>query len=170
MKKLIALLLCAGCVLLSGCAQKDQKDAQTASTDVPVETDAPAETQSASEVSSAADTSEEIDLTQMGSTMVYSYVYSMVSEPDSFIGQRFRLSGTYGESYWEETDTTYHFVLISDATACCAQGLEFVLTDEAAAYPVEGDEVEISGLFELYEEEGSLYIHIVADQMTIIDA
>ena len=102
----------------------------------------------------------------MSSTMVYSYVYNMITAPDDFIGERFKIRGTYDEQYWDQTNLTYHYIVIADATSCCAQGLEFVLTDSSAAYPQVGEEFEISGIFGTYEEEGNLYIQITADQIT----
>lgn len=44
------------------------------------------------------------------------------------------------------------------------QGLEFVLTDEAAVYPQVGEEFEISGVLNTYVENGTLYAQITADQ------
>ena len=58
------------------------------------------------------------------------------------------------------TDQTYHSVLIADATACCAQGLEYVLADADAAYPESDAEVTVTGKFELYEELGMMYCRL----------
>ena len=46
-------------------------------------------------------------------------------------------------------------VFISDATACCSQGIEFVLTDDYTYpddYPERGSEICVMGVFDLYEE------------------
>ena len=104
----------------------------------------------------------------MSSTMVYSYVFNMVTTPDDFIGQRVKIRGTYDEQFWDQTNLTYHYIVIADATACCAQGMEFVLTDPDAAYPQVGEEFEISGIFGTYVENGTLYIQITADQITCL--
>lgn len=176
MKKVLLIMLCVVALVLTGCGQKDTTDAtvnavataaptqsvQSIQTESPVAapvfaeaTDAPAPEASAAE----------IDLTSMSSTMVYSYVFNMISTPDNFVGKRFRIRGIYDEGLWKPTNQMYHYIIIDDATACCAQGLEFVLTDEAAAYPQPGDEIEISGIFGIYEEEGDLYIQIAADSI-----
>jgi hypothetical protein len=172
MKKALFIMLCAAALVLAGCGQKETSvttvnalttvvpTVQTkSSTAVPIfseATDAPASEFSAME----------IDLTSMSSTMVYSYVFNMISTPDDFIGQRFRIRGIYDEQYWDQTNLTYHYIVIADATACCAQGLEFVLTDPNVAYPQVGEEFEISGVFGTYEENGTLYIQITANQIT----
>ena len=155
MKKTLLIALCAACLLLNGCG----KDAATVSSGAAL-AKAIAEN-TAAPVSAAA----EIDLTKMSSTMVYSYVFNMVNAPNDFIGQRFRIRGNYDEEYWDQTKLTYHYIVIADATACCAQGLEFVLTDINAAYPQVGEEFEISGTFGTYTENGNLYIRITADQI-----
>lgn len=124
-------------------------------------------TASSDEVASSSAASGEIDLTQMSSTMIYSYVYNITTAPDEFLGQRFRIAGTYDESYWDQTDQTYHYIVIADATSCCAQSLEFVLTDTGTAYPQIGDEIELSGILSTYLEEGTLYLHVEADSLQI---
>ena len=162
MKKALFIMLCVAALALTGCGQK--KDA------VDTANAAPEQTQQASQTGAVVTVTEtpasEIDLTEMSSTMVYSYVYNMITAPDDFIGERFRIRGTYDEQYWDQTNLTYHYIVIADATSCCAQGLEFVLTDPNAVYPQVGEEFEISGVFGTYEEEGNLYIQITADQIT----
>lgn len=154
MKRILLITLCAACLLLNGCG----KDAATVSSGA-----APAK--AIAENTAAPVSTAEIDLTKMSSTMVYSYVFNMVNAPTDFIGQRFRIRGNYDEEYWDQTKLTYHYIVIADATACCAQGLEFVLNDINAAYPQVGEEFEISGIFGTYTENGNLYIRITADQI-----
>lgn len=110
----------------------------------------------------------EIDLTQMSSTMVYSYVFNLMYDPTPFIGKRFRIQGFYDENYWAEGDMTYHCILIPDAAACCAQGIEFTLTDENASYPQPADDIEISGILTTYMEDDTPYIEIQVDQIKIL--
>ena len=170
MKKVLFIMLCVVALVLTGCGQKNTTD----TTANAVATTAPTQTENATDTlvfSEATDTpasessAMEIDLTNMSSTMVYSYVFNMISTPDDFIGQWFKIRGIYDEQYWDQTKLTYHYIVIADATACCAQGLEFVLTDPNAAYPQVGEEFEISGIFGTYEEEGNLYIQIAADSI-----
>ena len=53
-----------------------------------------------------------------------------------------------------------------DATACCAQGLEFELSDRYVYpddYPQPGEEITVQGTFDMYEEEhdGNSYYYLV---------
>lgn len=173
MKKVLFIMLCVVALILTGCGQKNTTDTTAnavaiAAPTQTVQTESPTAAPIFSEATDApvSDSSAmEIDLTNMSSTMVYSYVFNIISTPDDFIGQRFRIRGIYDEQYWDQTKLTYHYIVIADATACCAQGLEFVLIDPNAAYPKVGEEFEISGIFGTYEEEGNLYIQITADSL-----
>lgn len=98
------------------------------------------------------------DLTNMNSDMVYSTVYQMMNDPQSYVGKTVRMNGAYIVNYWESTDTYYHCVLIKDAQACCSQGMEFVWDDGSHVYPddypEENAEVLVTGTFETYQETG----------------
>ena len=175
MKKALLIMLCVAALALTGCGQKTpDTTANTLTTAAPTQTVQIVQTESPTaapvfseeaEAPAVESSAAEIDLTSMSSTMVYSYVFNMVSAPDDFIGQRFRIQGIYDEGLWEPTNQMYHYIIIADATACCAQGLEFVLADENAAYPQPRDEIEISGVFSTYEEDGELYVQIIADSL-----
>jgi len=118
-----------------------------------------------------ADPDVDIDLTAMSSTMVYAEVYNMLLYPERYVGKTVKASGEYYASYWEETDTYYHYVVIADAAACCEQGLEFIWDEGAhsypADYPVDYTPVEIIGTFGMYEEGGYDYSYLATDGITV---
>lgn len=96
----------------------------------------------------------DIDLTEMSSTMIYSEVYNMMISPDEYDGKTVRIFGMY-TCYEASEDKVYYACIVQDATQCCAQGLEFVLNDSYVwpdDYPENGDEVTVTGVFEVYEE------------------
>ncbi|MBR4344112.1 MAG: hypothetical protein IKP88_15680 [Lachnospiraceae bacterium] len=102
----------------------------------------------------------DIDLTELSSTMVYSEVYNMMSMPENYIGKTIRMEGDY-YTYYDEKQNQYYFAcLIRDATACCAQGIEFVLAGDYTYpddYPEEGSFVCVSGVFDTYVDEPFTY-------------
>lgn len=104
------------------------------------------------------------DLTTMGSDMIYATVYQMMVDPDSYIGKTIRMDGLYYAGYDERTEKYYHYCIIQDAMACCAQGLEFVWGDGSHIYPDEypqdNTEVVVQGVFEIYEEDGFKYCRL----------
>ena len=101
----------------------------------------------------------DIDLTAMSSTMVYAEVYNIMMSPKDYIGKNIKMSGECVITPNEDFSKNYYACLIKDATACCSQGLEFELEDENSD-PEEGEAVTVSGVFETYEENGTLFCHL----------
>ncbi|MCR4595802.1 MAG: hypothetical protein K5673_03365, partial [Lachnospiraceae bacterium] len=103
----------------------------------------------------------DIDLTLLSSTMVYSQVYDMMSYPEKYVGKTVRMSGVYTDFYDETADKHYFACIIQDATACCAQGIEFELTDDYKYpddYPKDSDLITVTGVFDTYMEGESMYV------------
>ncbi len=139
----------------SGSATKDDNEKSAG------EATAPSNSAKESQVPSEA--AVDVDLTILSSTMVYAEVYNIMIEPDAYVGKVIRMRGEYVAYHDEETDVYYHAVIISDATACCAQGLEFIWTGEhnyPEDYPANETEIEITGVFESFEENGYTWYRI----------
>ena len=135
--------------------------AQTEAANVPAESAAPTETTQASESAGI-----DIDLTALSSTMVYSEVYNMMVTPENYIGKTVKMRGQLEIAQPLDADGNpdpqriYFSCIIADATACCAQGIEFVLAGEhkyPEDYPHPGAEITVSGTFRTYEEDGYIY-------------
>ena len=92
--------------------------------------------------------------------MVYSQVYDMLSRPDEYLGKTVKMTGIYVCTDPDISDEFYQSCIIQDATACCSQGIEFVLTDDYSFpedYPEYEDTVTVIGTFDVYKEGGYLY-------------
>ena len=115
------------------------------------------------------------DLTNMSSDMVYAIVYQMMVDPDAYIGKTFRMEGMYYAVYYEPTGKYYHYCIIQDALACCAQGMEFVWGDGRHVYPdeypKENTKIVVQGTFETYREDGddNLYCRLKDATMEVIN-
>ena len=100
------------------------------------------------------------DLTILGSDMVYAEIYNMMIFPKTYIGRTVRVKGVF-TVYYDEANDKYHFAcFVSDAAACCQQGIEFILDGNKsypANYPAEGAEICVEGVFGTYEEDGAEY-------------
>jgi hypothetical protein len=113
----------------------------------------------------------DVDLTRMSSTMVYGEVYNMMVSPDQYLGKRIKMSGPYNASFYEPTNQYYHFVIVEDATACCQQGIEFFWNGDhkyPADYPETETKIELTGVYESYEELGETYYHLVVDEVKVL--
>ncbi len=106
----------------------------------------------------------DLDLTQLSGTVVYSQVYDMMNEPDSYMGQRIRMDGSFSYYKDEDTQQEYFAAIIADATACCAQGIEFVWKGEHAYpedYPPLDTDITVTGTFDTYYEGNYMYVQLV---------
>lgn len=114
----------------------------------------------------------DVDLTVLGSNMVYAEVFSMMMEPEDYVGKTIKARGPYASNYYEALDQYYHFVIIEDATACCQEGLEFIWSGEHTYpndYPEEFQQVEITGVFSSYVENGMNFYYLAVDGITIVE-
>ncbi|MCR5328409.1 MAG: hypothetical protein K6E12_06150 [Saccharofermentans sp.] len=103
----------------------------------------------------------DIDLTTMSANMVYAQVFSMVMEPDGYIGLTVRMEGQFVFYHDEEKDKNYFACIIRDAAACCAQGLEFEPSSDFTYpddFPEDGETIRVLGVFDKYEEDGNTYL------------
>lgn len=107
-------------------------------------------------------TAVDYDLTEMNSDMVYATVYRMMVLPNSFVGKTVKMSGSF-YPYTNEDGTVYYpACIVEDALACCAQGIEFVVTDATYPddYPDMGSIITVTGTFETYQEGEYTYCHL----------
>ncbi len=167
MKKTFTLLLAL--VLLfsvSGCGGgPSTAPAEPAEKTAPVsEAAPPADAEAEPSGSNKAD-GVDVDLTQLSSTMVYSEVYAMVSEPGEYLGKTVKMRGLFATQ--EYNGARLYACIVQDATACCAQGLEFETAEELLYpddYPEPGAEITVIGTFDTYKEDagdGNYYLYLV---------
>lgn len=186
MKRIFCLLL-AACMAVSLCAcgKDSEKDAgnDTPSSDVevsaptesipaPNEQETPDEQQTPEEPEQTQTSADgvDVDLTVLSSTMVYSEVYNMLyNDPAHYFGKTVKARGTF--SIYQlvtdgvlQPDPVSYACIISDAAACCAEGMEFVLKGDLTYpddYPELGAEIIVIGEFQSYEENGMTWYHLV---------
>lgn len=175
-------LLCALALSLTACGNQTTTASITdTATQIPTVEDVLDEATASSEantdtVAQTADVPEgfgsydgvDVDLTVLNSVMVYSQVYDMLINAQDYVGQTVKMHGTFGYYYVESLDLYRFGVLVQDATACCAQGIEFVLLDDAdytfpQDYPDPGEAITVVGVFQFYNPEEAPdveYFHI----------
>ena len=186
MKRLFCLLL-AVCMMASLCAcgkdsgkdarndassSNEESSASAESIPTPKEQETPDEQQTPEEPEQTQTSADgvEVDLTVLSSTMVYSEVYNMLyNDPAHYLGKTVKARG--GFSIYQlvtdgvlQPDPVAYACIIADATACCAEGMEFVLEGDYTYpddYPELGAEITVIGEFQSYEENGMTWYHLV---------
>ena len=87
------------------------------------------------------------DLSAMNSNLVYAEVFNMMIEPEIYDDKVIKMKGNFAvyDSSLVPGGKTYA-VIISDALACCQQGIEFHY-DFPDGVPQEGDIVTVTGVY-----------------------
>ena len=119
---------------------------------------------------SSSSASADIDLTKLSATMVYAQVFNMIVEPEKFEGKMIKMRGQFAVYPMDKNENVFA-VVISDATACCQQGLEFKWQGEhayPADYPPKGSEIEVTGKFTTGQTpDGFDYFYILTDSVSL---
>ena len=111
----------------------------------------------------------DVDLNNLNANVVYAQVFQMMTEPNKFIGKRIRMSGQFNVYAAQEGNpsgvTEYYAIIIADAQACCQQGIEFVWPGHTypEGFPEVKSNASVTGIFEVYEENGKKYCRLIAD-------
>ena len=156
------------CLFLAGCGSAGKADNEKTVAESKIANESNTNESNTNEDSTEAESESvkkdgevDYDLTVMGADMVYATVYQMMIDPKSYIGKSFKIRGNYYSSYSKDKDVYYHFCMIKDAAACCAQGLELLWADEKMNRhencPEEDALVTVEGVFETYEEGPNTY-------------
>ncbi len=153
--------------VLTSCVRSDSPAQSISVTESPSQT-----SEDAGLIEAASDSGYEcvdLDLSVMSGVVVYAQVYNMLDRPSSYLDKVIRVRGTLNYFRDEKSGNEYFAVLISDATACCAQGIEFVWAGEHSYpqdYPPLGTELTVTGRFELYEDDAFTYVHLADAQVS----
>lgn len=99
------------------------------------------------------------DLTELSGIMAYSEVFNILNNPEEYYGKTMRIKGKFNMQTDESTGNTYYFCIIADATECCAEGMEFSPADKTSLPDIDR-EITVTGVFELYEDNGYKFFHI----------
>ena len=121
--------------------------------------------------SDKAEVAEYIDLTALSDTLRIAELANITAAPDDYEGKTIKLNGAYQANYYEQTQQYYHCILVTDAAACCQQGLEFLWNgthEYPGDYPQEGALIEVTGVLKSYEELGTTYWHLVTDELVTL--
>ncbi len=108
----------------------------------------------------------DVDLTSLSSTMVYAEVYNMLCAPEEYMGKTVRMTGAF--AIYEGDERNYYACIIADATACCSQGIEFVLEGDYSYpedYPELGTTITVTGVFDTYYEGQYQYVQLIHAEM-----
>ena len=156
MKRIICIIS-AVLILAAVMTACGEKTISTGTTETAAAEDKAPATEKAAQSSGSVD----VDLTQMSSTMIYSEVQNMMMAPNDYVGKTVKMNGAF--SVTELNGKRYYACIIKDATACCAQGIEFKWAGDHSYpddYPEDGAEITVTGKFSTYLEDKQTYCEL----------
>jgi len=111
----------------------------------------------------------DLDISKMSGVMVYAQVVNISDNPAEYVGKRIKITGQYYASYYEETASYYHYVIVGDEALCCQAGLKFIWNGDHIYpddYPALNTNIELIGVYERHEESGKTNYYIMADSLS----
>ena len=149
MKKQITYLLLLSLLLVS-CSKKQPEPAATTPAPEPLKID--------------------YDLSEMNFTMISSFFFQMLIEPENYENKTFKIKGNFQTFENPEAELPYFSVIMNDATMCCQEGIDFVWKGEhnwPADYPIEGSEISIIGKYVVTEVNGLTYNYLLVSDILL---
>ena len=145
MKKIFILFLL---LMLCGCSSKAQDETRPADTE-----------NKEAEKTEVKQEEADIDLSFGSETIAYATISNILEDPEEYMGQRVKMLGSYKQFYSKTCDTAYYVCMVTDATACCQQGMEFKLKDECSL-PLDGQQIILEGIVDVYPEGEYWYAYL----------
>ena len=107
----------------------------------------------------------DLDLTKLNTMMQYSTLFNIMTKPNDYTGKIIKINGLFDSAKDPDTGIDYFAVVVMDASACCASGLDFELKKEynyqyPKDYPEIGAKITVIGKFERYTEGEDVYYHL----------
>lgn len=166
----------AALLLLTSCGDTSKVDSlisrsEKAATSAPEASSSQSDSATQTDVSlpDTASGDVDIDLTVLDSNMVYAQVFDMVNNTDNYKGKTVKAKGSFAHTTDDTGSKDYYAVFISDASACCQQGLEFERNGEFKYpddFPEVGADITVTGEFDTYMEGDYQYCVLRNAQMT----
>lgn len=110
------------------------------------------------------------DVIEVREKMFIAQTNDIYLNSEDYFGKLIKYQGFFTQSYWDETDTSYYFV-IRNGPGCCpgvdnTAGFEIVWD---GGYPQENDWCEVSGMLEEYTEDGEPYLRLRLKSLIVLD-
>ncbi len=111
------------------------------------------------------------DLTQMNGLMAYSFVFEILINPEAYVGEVIKANGFFYRGFSDYTNRYYNYVMVGDDTACCWQGLEFLIDgveNIEKNYPSQNTDIEVVGVLRSYEAAGYTFFYLDVEEVKIL--
>ncbi len=111
------------------------------------------------------------DLTKMNGLMAYSFVFEIMINPEAYIGSTIKANGFFQRGFSDFTGRHFNYVMVGDDTACCWNGLEFLIDGKdntAENYPGQNVDIEVVGELKTYEAAGYTFYYLDVEGVKLL--
>jgi hypothetical protein len=112
----------------------------------------------------------DVDLTALSDVMQQAMLLNIVTKPENYLGKTMKIEGEYDS--WCPGNVPIdcsHFILFSDAAACCKTGFEFRCNDgKTNNYPEKDAKIRIVGVISSYKMSGRSLYYLATDDVVIV--
>ncbi|MCI5722610.1 MAG: hypothetical protein MR283_01215 [Erysipelotrichaceae bacterium] len=115
-------------------------------------------------------TDVDYDLTELSGNVVYSQVYSMMTNPQDYVDKTFKISGIFAIGKDQHGNSMFGCI-IKDALGCCQQGIQFEWAGSHKypdEYPELGKQITVTGTFTYKTEGNTIYLILQDAQLSQI--
>lgn len=130
--------------------------------------DMPSSTQSAPASSSKGDTTGNESIVEIKEKMFIAQTNDIYLNPEEYLGRTIKYEGIF--DFYEDEETGPIYYVFRYGPGCCGYdanaGFEVTWSGD---YPNRNDWVEVIGLLEEYEEDGSKYLRLSLSSLTVLN-
>lgn len=101
----------------------------------------------------------DINISAGDTNLIYSKATEISSNYQSYLGKTIRIKGNYKVE--KSTSRNYYYCLVSDPTACCNAGFEFILKNDSAYPKNDGEQFIVQGKLHSYQEGTNTYLELI---------
>ena len=109
----------------------------------------------------------ELDLTGLNKNMLIAQVQDITNNYKNYIGKTIRITGSYDQSYYDQTDKYYNYLFGYDETGCCAAWAIEFYGDSVPETIEPYTTLSMVGKINAYEELGVEYPFIDVEHIAL---
>ncbi len=148
---------------LYGCGSENKKAVQQAGTghsNVKFVDNTPADSKSDTTDADDGNIREpDINISAGDTNVIYSKANEIAAKYTSYLGKTIRIKGSYKVE--KAPSRYYYYCLVSDPTACCNSGFEFILKDKTNYPKNDGEVFTVQGTLHSYKEGDNTFLELI---------
>ena len=101
----------------------------------------------------------DINISSGDTNIIYSKANEIATDYNKYLGKTIRIKGNYKAEYGKNRN--YYYCTVTDPTACCSAGFEFILKDKSKPNLGDNATFTVQGTLHSYKEGDNLYLELI---------